>query len=41
LEVDPTNADATRIKDLLTKAGKQPANKPKNSGGASAQKKNS
>jgi tetratricopeptide (TPR) repeat protein len=38
LEVDPTNADATRIKDLLTRAGKQPANKPKSSGGPTTKK---
>ncbi len=38
LEVDPTNADATRIKDLLTKAGKQPANKPKSSGSPTTKK---
>ncbi len=41
LEVDPTNADATRIKDLLSKVGKQQATKPKNSGGPSAKKESS
>jgi tetratricopeptide (TPR) repeat protein len=33
LEVDPTNADALRVKEILTKAPKQPASKPKSGSG--------
>jgi len=33
LEVDPANADALRVKEILTKAPKQPASKPKSSSG--------
>jgi len=39
LEVDPTNADALRVKEILSKPQKQPASKPKSSTGSKSTSK--